>query len=206
MKKKGTRKNSNHCNLSTIALEWLNGELLGDGCLQAMSPYSSIIYYSSRFNEYINYISNILGSYGIKKGGIYKVNEIKWKEGYKYNSHSYIELKPIYDKWYPKGKKIVPKDLKLTPLVCRQWYIGDGYLNKEKKGRRAIILATCGFPIEDVQCLNEKLKYMGFISTVRPSNNTIRISVHSVLDFLHYIGECPVECYAYKWDYYNDRV
>ncbi|GAJ16322.1 unnamed protein product, partial [marine sediment metagenome] len=34
-------RQANHCNLSPKAIEWINGELLGDGCLSSQSKYSA---------------------------------------------------------------------------------------------------------------------------------------------------------------------
>lgn len=110
-------------------------------------------------------------------------------------------------KWYPKGKKIVPKDIVLTPLTIRQWYIGDGCLYRPpKNGRPRITLHTTGFPMLDVKWLIERLIKLGFKTTYQPHNNSIYISVYSVKDFLNYIGPCPVEDYQYKWDYYNQGI
>jgi len=110
-------------------------------------------------------------------------------------------LLPIYKQWYPNGKKIVPKNIELTPLTCRQWYIGDGSLGYEKNGKAHITLYTIGFIVSDVEWLKKQLIKLGFKATRQPSNNSIGISVSSVKDFLEYIGDCPVEHYQYKWNY-----
>ena len=201
-------KNGNHCNLTNESRQLIDGELLGDGCLFSRNAYSANFKYGSKYEEYINYISNALKSFGIKQvGHIHKVIHPKMNNCivYHYNSCCYPELLPIRKHWYPNGKKIVPKDIKLTPLVCRQWYIGDGCLHKRyyRKGNPYIIFATCGFPIENVEFLANKLNKLGFKTTRQLSNNTIGISSHSVKDFLNYIGPSPVECYSYKWNYEN---
>ena len=95
----------------------------------------------------------------------------------------------------------MPRDIKLTPLVCRQWYIGDGCLKHPKNGRPYIELSTCGFSISDVSWLVGELNKLGIKTTRCNSNNIIEISTHSTRAFLNYIGECPVECYKYKWNY-----
>ena len=120
---------ANHCQLSQEAIEWIEGELLGDGCLQSESKYSARFAYGSKYMEYIQYISNTLKSFGIEQiGKIYK----RWTHGnvtlfpnvFNYASRCYEELKPIYEKWYPNRKKVIPKDIKLTSLLLRQEYIG----------------------------------------------------------------------------------
>jgi len=192
----------NHCNLSQKAIEWINGELLGDGCLQPTSLYSAGFRYSSKYKEYINYISDTLKSFGIERSGriIKYYNKRQDTYCYKYNSRSYKELMPIYKEWYPEGKKIIPKNIKLNPITLRQHYIGDGSLIHQN-GNMRIILCTCGFSILDVNWFVEKLNNLGFRAMRQPSRNIIHISTYSVIDFLNYIGECPVNCYKYKFQY-----
>lgn len=190
---------TNHCNLSNEALEWLNGELLGDGSLSSRSSVSAYFTYSSKYLEYINYVSDALEQFGIRQCG--KIQSyFGCSLAYHYRSLSYNELFPVWMSWYMYGGKQVPKDIELTPLVCRQWYIGDGCL-KKSGGSIGITLATMGFPSVDNLWLVMKLKKLGFHVNHQPAWNELYISAHSVKDFLTYIGECPVECYKYKWDY-----
>ncbi len=192
-----------HCNLSPVSIEWVNGELLGDASLYLASSYSALFTYASKYLEYINYISDILKSFGIE-GKIYE--RYQYLKGtnchsYAYRSLSYEELLSFYKEWYPENKKIVPKSIRLTPLTCCHWYIGDGTLECYKNGRPSIKLCTDGFLISDVEFLWQQLKDIGFKGNIHKSGNNFRIyiSVHSVKKFLDYIGSCPVSCYQYKW-------
>lgn len=197
--------NSNHCVLSKKAKQWIDGELFGDGCLQSRRRPSAFFQYSSKYKEYINYISDTLKSFGINYGREIKKRNFKdWGcSTYEYRSLSYAELLPIRKRWYPKGKKIIPRDLELTPLVLRQEHIGDGSLEHVKIGRPRIRLATCGFPVNDVEWLVGQLNKLGFKSTRQKCNNTIYISPYSTKEFLDYIGKSPTKCYEYKFDYYK---
>jgi len=196
-------RSCNHCELSKKAFEWINGELLGDGCLQASSNYSAVFKYGSKYLEYARYVSDTLQSFGIKQSG--KINKRHNKKydsySYEYCSLSYKELFDLYRKWYPKDKKIVLKDIKLTSLTCRQWLIGDGSLTHQKGTRPYIRLCTTGFIASDVKWLVEKLKRMSFKTTRQPANNIINISTHSTKEFLDYIGSSPTKCYQYKFEY-----
>lgn len=188
----------NHCNLSFEAVEWINGELLGDAHLQSRYLRAARFTYTSKHLEYAQYISTTLASFGIRQSG--RVYEVYFKDpkyhAYSYRSRAYVELLPFRMDWYPEGKKEVSKRIVLTPLVCRQWYIGDGCLDRK---RMSIRLYTNAFPVSDVKWLIEELDKIGILSTRQPSNNSIYVSVHSTKDFLSYIGKCPVECYKYKW-------
>lgn len=191
---------ANHCKLSQKSIEWINGELLGDGSLYSYSPYSAGFTYSSKYLEYCQYVSDTLRSFGIEQSGkIIKKNH-KNIIHYGYHSRSYKELLPLYQKWYIDGKKAIPKNLRLTPLTIRQHYIGDGSLIHQG-GNTRIILCTCGFSILSVNWLVQKLNNLGFKAMRQPSLNTIHISTYSVKNFLTFIGRCPVKCYQYKWEY-----
>jgi hypothetical protein len=196
-------RQANHCNLSQKAIEWINGELLGDGCLFSESPYSAKFLYTSKYLEYIQYVVDTLKSFGIEQVG--KINKCCDKRlgsyTYQYASRAYPELLLIRKQWYPEGKKIVPKDLKLTSLTCRQWYIGDGCLEHPISGKPHIRMGTYGFLIEDVKWLARQLINLGIKATRLPNNNTINISVYSTKDFIKYIENCPISCYQYKWAY-----
>ena len=195
------KRGINHCNLSKEAIEWINGELLGDGYMRQSPSLKISFQYTSKYPEYIYYVSETLKSFGIKRAGkIYEeYHKIMNCYTYHYESIKYVELLPIYNKWYPNGKKIIPRDIELTPLVIRQWYIGDGYLEFRENHRPRIKLCTCGFPISDVNWLTKQLNNMNFKSKRQPSNNIIYISPCSIKKFLDYIGEYPVECYKYKF-------
>ena len=194
----------NHCKLSNEAKQWINGELLSDGCLYSQSKWSARFIYTSKHEEYILHISDTLNSFGIKQcGKIHKIYHKKYNcYSYHYVSLTYEELLPIRKLWYPNGKKIIPRNLKLTPVVLLQEHIGDGCLKHPKDGRPYIKLYTNGFLIEDVERLVEELNKLGFKSTRLPSNNSIRISSYSTKEFLKYIGnKSPTKCYDYKFNY-----
>jgi len=198
---------ANHCILSLKAIEWISGELLGDGHLQSKNSRSARFNYGSKYLEYIKYVSNILTSFGIEKVG--KIRKYYHEKmdcyTYSYDSRYYVELLSIRKKWYLDGKKIIPRDLELTPLVCRQWFIGDGSLKYYKNYSPYIKLATCGFFIKDVEWLILQLSKLGFKATRQPNQNLINISTKSTKNFLNYIGSCPVKCYQYKWNYKKKR-
>jgi hypothetical protein len=196
-------RQANHCNLSQETIDFINGELLGDGSLQSISKYSANFRYTSKYYEYIQYISDTLKSFGIEQSGkIYK-NYCKKSNQvyYHYASLNYIELLSIYKQWYIDGKKIIPKDLILNSLISKQFYISDGYIEHPKNAKPRIRLAACDFSIADTERLVNQLNQLGFKATRNISRNIIAISTSSTKDFLDYIGICPVNCYQYKFKY-----
>ena len=157
--------------------------------------------YSSKYLEYIQYVADTLRSFGIQQAG--KICELAHLKHvcYTYSSLSYTELLPLRKIWYPEGKKVVPHVIQLTPITCRQWYIGDGSLTHRHGKRPYIRLSTNAFPYYDVAWLVEQLWEIGILATHQPASNCISTAACSTKDFITYIGECPVECYKYKWDY-----
>lgn len=196
-------RQANHCNLSQKAIEWINGELLGDGSLNCRSPYSARFVYSSKYFEYAQYVSKTLRSFGIEQSR--KILKRNYKKTncytYQYRSLSYVELLPIYKYWYPNGKKIIPRDIKLGSITLRQHYIGDGSLIHREGRKPYIVLATCGFMVPDVEWLVKQLIKIEFKATRQRANNIIYISAYSTKGFINYIGKCPVKCYQYKFEY-----
>jgi len=195
----------NHCNLSKEAIEWIEGELLGDGCLGSKSIHSAYFRYSSKYPEYIQYVSDTLTSFGIKQlGKIRKYYNKQYKcYSYHYESKYYEELSPLYRKWYPNKKKRIPSKLQLTSIMLRQWYIGDGSLIKHYKTstrneKPYIMLFPFAFYPSSVEKLVKQLGKIGIKALRRQYNNSIRISALSIQNFFDYIGKCPVKCYWYK--------
>jgi len=211
---KAAQLRAGHVNLTKEILEFLNGGLLGDGHMQ--KGYSVSYSQSSKYESYVKWLSEKFIEFGIKQTG--KIGKMvgtsrkgKKLTNYSYTSRRYVELIPLYAKWYRKARadekfksgkpkrwiKILPKDLELTPLVVRQWYIGDGSLQRKE---RYITLGTEGFGRAEVGRLAKMLNELGFV-TKQQKNNNIRISQRSTQDFLNYVGSCPVKCFEYKWRY-----
>ena len=118
-------------------------------------------------------------------------------------SHQTPTLLNFHKRWYPFGKKIVPRDIKLTKEALLFWYLSDGsidFSNKKKFPNSAsyrIRLATDGFLPADNRFLMEKLAEIGLESTL--TSNRINLTASSSRRFLNMIGNAPITCYRYKW-------
>lgn len=168
--------------------EIINGMLLGDGGLTPRK-YTASLNYSSKHKKIIKdcieqlpficcplYTRNKIGEHGQKL--IY----------YEMNTHGYKQLLNLYNKWYMNGIKIIPRDLKLTPITCYWWYLGDGSSCKNE-----LRLCTQGFSFEDVEFLKSimpipcKIRRVKckFYKKIRPY---ISILTDYMKPFLNYIG------------------
>ncbi len=193
------RYDKNHVMLSRNAVEFISGELLGDMYLSNRSSLASAIGYASKFRGYILFLRDILREFGIE--GVGEIKEYKDSRYgtsiHRYSSREYPELLDIRNIFYPSGKKIIP-NMEFTPIILRQWYIGDGTNCQDKYGNHHMKIAACAFSNDDVAKAVEKINSLG-IRARHHARNIIYISPKSANDFLNYIGPCPVQCYSYKW-------
>jgi hypothetical protein len=144
----------------------LNGHMLGDGYLSNGKKYKNSCFALKRKEEdyqYLlwsyNYFQELMTDKGIKKTcnltGFGSFPQVSF----------FTRKLPIfteyYNKWYPEGKKIVPKDLVLTPLTIAVWLADDGYIHiKRKNGRFSLCIGFCtqGFNEDDIIFLRDKLR------------------------------------------------
>lgn len=120
-----------------------------------------------------------------------RVSEILTKERYR---------------WYPAGKKIVPKDLRLSDQCLLWWYIGDGHLcrKKSRPNYRRIVLAVNGFIKSDRMFLINLLKRRLGVDGVYAEAKHIIIARQALCKFIEIIGtKSPVSEYDYKFEFGN---
>lgn len=203
----------NHIILNSKLLEYVDGELLGDGYIGEnknkrrkgnYGKVSSAFYrHSSKYKEYVEWLAQIFSSLGLEYGEIRKRIH-KNTKSYTYTSRAYPELIDIRKRWYPNGKKIVPRDIKLTPIITRQWYIGDGHIDSDRHTPR-ISLFTCAFDISDVNFLKQELEKIGIYCIIWYHRKYPYLQINdkqAIINFFNYIGKCPEEIkdiYGYKW-------
>lgn len=121
----------------------------------------------------------------------------------------------LHKKWYVKNEnfdkskganfgnrkyvKIIPVILKLTPKALLHWYIGDGTTNGH-----GCSIYTQSFKREEIEFLRFKLKNIGLGSSYC-KNGFIYIPKRERIKLLEIIGDCPVECYEYKWKIHDSQ-
>jgi hypothetical protein len=154
--------------LNNIQQQILYGHLLGDG---SMSPSihaqnaSLRIERTARDREYLewtaSYFKELLSPAGITES--IKSRHDKEYPCIRFGTRSLPVFNQYYDQWYPEGKKIVPKDLILTPLIIAVWLADDGCVASRKREINhsptlEVTFATHGFIYDDVVFLWEQLK------------------------------------------------
>lgn len=193
----------NHITVTNALQEYLEGLLLGDGCIASRKNGSAHYIHSDSDKEYLIWLKNKLESLGLPcSNKIYKNSPTTGFPSARPTSIFYLdsmctaELETIYEKWYPDGKKQIPDDLEITPTILKNWYIGDGWFSN---GRLAI---TCSFDREGKQRLVSQINEQ----TPIEAHNTkegVQIPRISHKVFFKYIlsqeQEVPPE-YEYKFD------
>lgn len=180
--------------------ELLDGLMLGDGSLQLRG--NARYRHSCKEREYLEWLKEELKSHGIDFTEKVYEKPNGYGTGFTYQIYSRVNktLTDEHKRWYPEGTKRVPDDIKITPVTLKEWYIGDGTFDSRKGYLQCISLAAHSFTYEERDRLVEQLESIG-LNARNDKKGNIRILKSSVPQFFQYIGDCPVECYQYKWDY-----
>lgn len=209
---------------------YLDGLMLGDGCIPHKITRSRTNRYEQgcKHKNWLDIIRDDLYEYNIKcnldngRVVINKFTDYKGLVYYYLQTYSYIEFKEMHDRWYKKWydidncserlwhidedgeyfiwKKIVPKDICLTPQCVSNWYLGDGYLqNQSVYGR--ITIATNGFLRDDIIFLLDLLSEVLDIKSSVNGDGVVGIYIQSDISlFFNYIKYCKIPvCYGYKF-------
>ena len=194
-------------NIDEFLEQNLIGWILGDGGLRLFKKSLNPVFnYCDKHLDYVNYVSETLNSYNIKTNISFNKNNLC----YQLQSETRPEFHKYYNLFYGyeglnennQKRKILP-NIKLTPIILKNWYIGDGSSSKysDCSSHRGSI--SCKFKNEYIlNQLKDICKY-GCGCYVNKYNGKISykysFGYHSLIEFLNYIGDCPVDSYKYKW-------
>ena len=198
--------------------DYLYGALLGDGCLaKSKRNLNSQFTYTSKSFQHVEFVSKpfekILYKEGIKYTTYFDKRTNKTYERYVFRTVTDIGFENERKIWYPDGTKHIPNGLKLNPLICLIWYIGDGGIYTNKNSQCIKLSTYCFDKEEQSDILIPQLKQFNAslmkaaLSSKGIQQYLIYIPRLKIMDFLDYIGECPFDDYLYKWNYkeYKDK-
>lgn len=183
-------------------IEFLDGFLLGDGNISPSKTKSKTARFKCglEHEEFCEYLMSFIKIYG---SIVSKYNTPNMKQGFVFDGRSsfHPDIYTQYHRWYKNKVKIVPKDVRITPLSVLLWYLGDGSLVNNKSHNSIMLrLSTDAFSKQDVLFLCKRLRDIG-IDCSRTSYNRVRISSKGVPAFFNFIGrKSPVKCYDYKFE------
>jgi len=192
----------------------IEGCLLGDASLSTFNKKSELSYpYFHKVNKYLDHIEFVAKLLFNKnyENRIFSSWDKRYQvEYYRLSSLCHKELKPIYKDWYPESnnyKKLVPKNIKLTPETLLHWFLDDGYSCFRKLKTKTIVnvgFCSQSFSKNDNEWLQGQMKRIfGLKMGLRKVNNgtgwMLNIWSESVPNFFDIIGPPPVASLAYKW-------
>jgi len=176
----------------------LDGLLIGDGYI----PLKQHLFYFGQCRknrEYVEYVARQLGipaervrdrarKPDARTGRVYECSELRTL------SHPYFAW--LRQRWYKDGKKVVPKDLQVSREFLLHWFLCDGACSVLRNSAH-MMLCTDGFTHEEVMFLKDLLEQAGVESNV--TGRRLRVRQKSIVRFYDCVGDCPVQCLAYKW-------
>ncbi len=194
------RSTANHVRYTTHLKEFMSGLLLGDGHLNQANPLSARYQHADKHKEYIEWLSSELRKHGIQQSGQIGVMKKHRRNPiaryYVYNSKSYRELPILKQRFYRRGRKTIPKNLKITPVIVMNYYVGDGSWVKKQ---RYCQIRVHSFTNKELSLISSQLEKAEILNSV--TSNGIYIRVRSCSNFFNYILSSGLRppCYAYKF-------
>jgi hypothetical protein len=195
--------------------EIVNGLMLGDGSLILPEGRNHAYLLVQQVKKnLVLYIKSLVCPTAIIKQCLYKPHMIGLKAAkasklYKFWTRVSPILTSYYSKWYKNKIKIVPNDLKMTPVTLLHWFLGDGSSSYIRGRKNAVVLTlnTQGFKQKEVVFLQSLLKpitefniNLSGIKSNGEMSYILRTSrISEIIKFYNYIGECPVKCMSYRW-------
>lgn len=163
---------------SSEQVEIINGLMLGDGCIsypRSTSKYPRLTNVRKASDiEYLKWQCEKLQCFYSATPKLYSKLDIRTQKTYNscyVSSRSAPAFKEFYGKWYPSGKKIVPRDLVLTPLTIAIWFCDDGHMRFSNDLEKVIFVkfSTDGFTKTDTEFLASLLsnKYSEYFGVYR---------------------------------------
>lgn len=197
----------------------ITGCLLGDGHIHKHDPKTHqypMFQFGQKENrkQYVQYVRDVLLPLShdlilnkdkkvIRIDGkiIHVDNDFHYSWRFATTHHEIFEK--LREKWYPKGVKIVPRDLILNETILSHWYMDDGNNNQFKK---EITFSTCSFILEDVEflkfVLNRDYKFNPTITINNRNQPILHIGAREYFSFVDIVKEyvSKFECFKYKVD------
>jgi transcriptional regulator with XRE-family HTH domain len=178
----------------------INGSLLGDGSIGKQrygnSHFSKC--QSSNRREYLEWHSEKLEPFSCSineydnyaKGKLYKKTV--------FTTHASDMFTELRHKWYPEGKKIVPRDLTLDQLSIAIWFFDDG---SNCLTDRQCKFATYCFSKNDCEYLSNQLVEHNIKSYIT-KQNVIGVRAESYKTLIDLISPYMLwDCFEYKIQY-----
>jgi hypothetical protein len=151
-------------------LSIIEGSLLGDGSI-TKPKYGNSSFSKPQSRAHRAYLEWHFKELGLLSSSLKDCDN--WADGklyYRTNFHTktHPHFSSLRKKWYPCNKKVIPSDLKLTPLSVAVWFFDDGSNSLKSRTCR---FATYCFQKHECDFLKDQLETrFGIISCISKDN------------------------------------
>jgi len=159
------------------------GSLLGDGTMRIKTNALLEINHSKKQKELVDWIYTYFKEFvgtppKFRKGNGSRV-------AYRFTTRSLPIFTIFYKRFFKNGRKIIPENLKLSPLTLAVWFMDDG-----TKSRSSIYLNTQQFSLKEQKLLQKMLlEQLGIETTLNKDKKywRIRVRTNSIKKFVRLI-------------------
>lgn len=191
--------------LSEKQLSLIIGSVLGDGYIRIMPNRSDAfleINHSYKAKDYVDFKYNVLKNICSGKPTQRFTDQDKVKSAYRFFTNQHSEITEIYNAFYKNKRKVIPKDLKLNPIILAIWYMDDGSKTQSTKNTNNInvYLNSQNFSLNDQKYLLHLLRQVNIKARLNKDkqNYRIRILKESINTFMSMIKPYVIESMSYK--------
>ena len=183
--------------LSALQHAILMGSLLGDGTLRRQGTRTHALFevnHCLAFKEYVDWKYECFREFVLTPPKSRRGNGMR--VAYRFTTRSLPVFTQYYEKFYVNGRKHIPKDLVLNPLILAVWFMDDG-----SKSRSALYLNTQQFSLSEQRLLQELLQETFSIESSLNSDrhyHRIRITTESTKTFKEIIKPYVLPYFQYK--------
>jgi len=179
-----------HCSLSEKEKEILDGLMISDGCMSSTTAISARFTCGFKYESLLHEIKRVFSSFEFGN-----ITQDKKTKCFHMKSRMYAEFLEENKRWYVDGKKIIPKDFRLTATSLFWWFISDGYLNHNN-----IYLCTDSFSDSDLTLAINFFKKENFNPNITSQKRLSFSNLESEKLINWMLKEnCPLNDYVYKF-------
>lgn len=173
------------------------GSILGDGYLRIIDGRKDAfleINHSLKAKQYVDWKYSILESLCKSPPVERETNE--GRMAYRFTTKQHPEITKMFHDFYEDGRKIIPQNLELDPLILAVWFMDDG----SKCRDRDIYLNTQQFSFLDQRRLLHLLRQMKIRARMNKDKkyHRIRIYKESIPLFMQIVSPHIIPSMEYK--------
>ena len=185
------------------------GSLLGDGYLRIVPRgYKAFLQINHSYSqkEYVDWTFEMLKS--ICKSGPNVRNGNGRRIAYRFTTRQMPEITELFQLFYANGKKQIPNNLKLDPIMLAVWFMDDG----NKCGTSSVYFNTQQFNALDQEKCMKMLSELGIESGLNKDKEYFRVRIkassmqklfslvspHIIPSMTYKMGYNPVETYSLR--------